>query len=339
MSPSQSRDEQHLALEAKLRAEARDDLAQVLADCRAPLLLSCLCCRARIEVTKGCAKRWCPTCGPHVTAKRYRRFIALCDRFDWPLSVCLTRANTSMRVDALDEMKRDFRSFRRTRFWTATVRGGVAGFEITHRGRGLHPHLHALIDCRWLAVETPPPQRGHSRAHVEALCKRAQRELSEVWGAYVQGRAASVWVQRVARAKPGELVNALAETLKYAVKTADLLRKTTRASAIIDQIDAGRAVTTFGHAHACAKDFVGLDLPEPPPKLCKACNAAKSLFPADIAEKLTSGKWPATRRIERLIRRGDILADAAALGIDPDQWDAHLARFAQNTRTPATQRD
>lgn len=334
MPSADQRAEQRAKLADKLRREGRDDLAERLDRCAEQLHLTCICCAAQITVDRGCARRWCPVCGPRITAKRFVRFARIASRFQWPLAVTLTRANTRLDADGLALFKESFRAFRRTKFWKNNVKGGIAGFEITHRGRGLHPHLHALIDCRWLAVATPPPQRGHTRAHIAELCRRAQEELSQVWGAYVQGRDAIVWVQRAAHDRDRGTSGAILETIKYAVKPADLLRRSTTASVIIDQLDLGRAVTSFGHAHASSKEFVGLDEPEPLPKLCRSCEADRSLLPAELAAKLKHRHFPPSPRIEKLLRRGEILEDAKRLGIRPDDWLLHQARWAQNTMRP-----
>lgn len=329
-----TRDVQRAALAAKLRREGRDDLAEVLDRCAEPLALRCLCCQVAMQVDTGCTKRWCPVCGPRITAKRFSRFQRLAERFQWPLSVTLTRKNVLNSPEALEAFKEDFRAFRRTSFWRNTVRGGVAGFEITTRGETLHPHLHALVDAEWLAVATPKPQRGSSRKHREALCKAAQKELGEVWGAYVHGKRAQVWVQRVTFGQKDSLCNALAETLKYAVKTSDLLKARTHAATVIDQIDRGRAVTTFGHAHAASKEFVGIEDVPPPPKLCRDCGADRSLFPAEVVTKLRDGMWPPAPRLERMIRAGDNLEEARALGINPHEFTASLAAWAQESPRP-----
>lgn len=264
-------------LEEKLRDEGRDDLAEVLAKCATPLVMSCTCCAASFTIEKGCKKRWCPVCAPRVSATRLMKLEGLVSRFQWPLSVTLTMRNVEEGEACVQRLKDAFRKFRRTDFWADRVRGGVAGFEVTHRGRGFHPHLHALVDCRWLAISTPEPKRGMTKRMIKNLCERAQNELAEVWGAYVQGEKAVVWANRA-------YGKALTETLKYAIKPSDLLDVACEASQIIDEIDRGRMVTTFGVAHACNKDFVGRDEPEEHLSQCEKCGGFKTVLPADVID-------------------------------------------------------
>lgn len=256
----------------RLRSEGRVDLVQVLSKCAEVITMQCVCCRDTMTVERGCAKRWCPVCAPKITAKRHERMSRLVCRFQWPLSTTLTTRNTADSEGCIEAMKERFRSFRRTDFWRTNSRGGVYAFEITNTGKGYHPHVHILHDCEWLAVATPRPTRGAAKKHVAALCKRAQNELSEVWGAYVQGSKASVHCERA-------WGKALAETLKYAIKPSDLLECKCYASSIIDEMDRGRLIGTFGHAHACSKDFVGLEEVIIEEHQCEECESRKSIVP------------------------------------------------------------
>lgn len=277
--PAEKRDPRDIRwdLEQKLREEGRDDLAQKLSDCAELMTLSCVCCGKSRTVERGCKRRWCPVCAPRITAERMMRLESVVSRFQWPLAVTLTMQNVTIAEGALEHVKKKFRDFRRTDFWADRVAGGVVGFEVTNTGRGWHPHLHALIDCRWLAVSTPEPQRGQSKAWKKKLCEAAQNELSEVWGAYVQGKKAIVWAERA-------WGKAMMETLKYAVKPSDLLDAAISASETIDMIDAGRMISSFGHAHAASKLFVGRDLPEEKLPQCEKCSGFKTTLPADIIE-------------------------------------------------------
>ena len=264
-------------LEDKLRNEGRDDLAQKLSDCAELMAIACVCCGKTRTVERGCKRRWCPVCAPRITAARMMRLESVVSRFKWPLAVTLTMENVEMADGALETVKEKFRAFRRTHFWSKNVLGGVVGFEVTNRGRGFHPHLHALVDCEWLAVETPRPPRRATKKMLESLCSRAQNELSEVWGAYVQGKKAMVWVNRA-------WGNSMMETLKYAIKPSDLLEDAIDAGELIDIIDAGRMISSFGHAHASSKSFVGREEPEEVLTSCEGCGGFKTLLPADIID-------------------------------------------------------
>ena len=266
-------------LRQRLLAEGRWDLAGVLTECAKEVKMQCVCCRAPVVVEKGCAKRWCPVCAPRITAKRLQRMSRLAPRLQWPLAVTLTRQNLGEGEDCLKQMRETFRAFRRTDFWEERVKGGIFSIEVTHQGRGWHPHIHALIDCRWLAVATPEPTRWMTKRQQASLCKRAQTELSEVWGAYVQGYRAQVWAERA-------WGKALAETLKYCVKPSDLLDCKCDAGDMIDNIDSGRAIGTFGNCHACSKEFVGLEDEVLRERECKDCGSRKSIVPDQCLSRM-----------------------------------------------------
>jgi len=274
--------ELHVWLEDRLRGEDRDDLANVLKECRMPFLITCLCCGDRMEVSKGCAKRWCPVCGPKVAAKRYHRIAPIARRMQWPLSVMLTVRNPAGIKGSVAMLADKFRQFRRTKFWQKCVKGGFVGYELTHNGNGAHVHLHALVDCEWLAVATPRPARGHTHTEIARLCQLAQAELSAVWAAYLEQPQAVVWVRRADR-------NALAETIKYPFKPSDFKKLKCSLSEIIDEIDAGRRVATFGNCHGTSKDFLGKDLLEPHSATCKVCGASSSLIPRAVVDQWARG--------------------------------------------------
>lgn len=269
-----SRDELHVWLEDRLRDEGAYDLAGTLVECRRPFALKCVCCSKEIHTTKGCARRWCPVCGPKVTAKRYNRIEPIARRMQWPLSVMLSMRNPRDIEGCVTRLKDAFRRFRRSKFWSSTVQGGFVGFEITHGHGTPHIHLHCLVDCRWLAISTPEPRRGHSRHEIDRLCKMAQTELSAVWAAHLGQSEAVVWVRRADR-------QALAETIKYPLKPADYPKLKCSLSAIIREIDAGRMVASFGRCHAASKQFLGRDEPTYVEKLCQGCLTDRSVVPAD----------------------------------------------------------
>jgi len=267
-------DEAHVLLEDRLRDEGAYDLADTLTKCREPFHLKCVCCSKELHTTKGCAKRWCPVCGPKVTAKRYNRIEPIARRMQWPLSVMLSMKNPKEVAGCVDTMKEAFRKFRRTHFWRSTVQGGFVGFEVTSLHGTPHIHLHALVDCEWLAVSTPKPRRGHSRHEIERLCQMAQAELAAVWAGYLGQKQAVVWVRRADK-------RALAETIKYPIKPADLIAVKCRASDLIREMDKGRMVSSFGRCHAASKEFLGRDEPTYIEKLCAGCLTDRSIVPRD----------------------------------------------------------
>lgn len=309
-------------LRAKLLDEGRLDLAAILTKCAEEVPLQCVCCKSRMVVERGCARRWCPVCAPRITAARLHRLSRIAPRIQWPLFVTLTKRNTRDGADCIRHLKDQFRAFRRTDFWADRVKGGVVSFEVTHRGRGWHPHLHALVDCRWLAVATPEPTRWMTKRQQASLCKRAQYELSQVWAGYIGQDKAQVWAQRA-------YGTALKEVLKYSIKPADLLHAGCEAGEMIDVIDGGRMMGTFGNCHACSKEFVGIEEEVMADRPCRDCQSVKSITTEDALRRMMNEprklKEHWRQHLETRYRRDGMVEGSEewrqTLDIEDDWWN------------------
>ena len=166
----------------------------------------------------------------------------------WPLFITLTIPNThDLDVGGLRHLRRAFGKLRHTKLWYRRVRGGVAGIEITNQGNGWHPHLHAVIDCKWLAWKTPPPQRGEGKKSLKEKYKAASDELGLAWA-----RACGIksldpdWcgvIFKVKRCNTNEIGR---EVLKYSVKGSDLINCPENPADLIRAMQATRLVTSFG---------------------------------------------------------------------------------------------
>ena len=312
-------DELHVWLEDKLRQEGREDLANVLKGCRVPMKIECLCCGEQKVVSKGCKKRWCPVCGPKVTAARYERVAPIAARMKWPLAVMLSKENPKDIEGCVADLAAAFRRFRRLKFWRNTVRGGFVGYEMTHNGNGVHVHLHCLVDCRWLAIATPEPTRRHTHAEKERLMKMAQAELAAAWAACLGQSTAIVWARRADK-------RALAESIKYPFKPADFKKLKCRVSDIIDEIDAGRRVASFGVCHAANKEFLGRDPLLYYEKLCGGCLTDRSQIPADVIAAWFHGREPT--------RKQAALYDSRRPKINDEARVREALRHARENPTP-----
>lgn len=274
----------------RLQDENEDQLAEWLAKCGEPFLLHCSSCGFQHIAEKRCGRKWCPVCVRKIATQRslkYERAAALCA---WPLFVTLTRANlgTLAREDIADLMKR-FTKFRRQVFWKNNVKGGVACCEITNTGKGWHPHLHALIDCKWLAIETPYPHTSLSRDRKKKLFQRAAAELERNWSKCLGQLVSSV---KVKRASDAEIAK---EVCKYSVKGSDLVDSPDPIGPAIWAITGTRLVRPFGSFFGKA-----LLLPEEKklPLPCPAC-AAKNSWVTDEQVKAYSRQAFDSRRGKR----------------------------------------
>lgn len=272
--------EQRTALADRLRREDADDLAAKLDGCGLPASLTCTNCGGIHSIETRCRRRWCPSCARSLAAERAARYHRRLQTLQWPLWVTLTMTNTD-DAEMIPRLKAAFKTFRRRKIWKAHTVGGLWALEVTERGNGYHPHIHAMLDCKWLAADTPPPHPLDTRATVGAKIDAAKCELSAEWGAAV----GQDWAVALAVRKSG--ADAVRELLKYTVKGSDLLSSLLPVAPLIRQIDSGRTISTFGTLRN------GKLPPEPdddrPALGCKECGAEKSWLPSELAMRYFGG--------------------------------------------------
>jgi hypothetical protein len=288
------------ALKFRLTSEGRGDLAQILEKCAKVFQITCLCCGKKKEVEEGCKKRWCPVCAPKITGERVARFSRAASEMEWPLAVTLTGPNVQNIAGQLRAFRAAIKRFRRQKFWGSNVTSGIVSFETTHLTReerikrglastdptGWHVHAHLLVDSRWLALRTRCPRRGDTKATVHRLCEAAHRELSEEWGRCLGLPSAVTWVERA-------YGKALLETVKYAVKPAELIECAGRASDLIDEMKNMKLVNGFGTMHGQVTRWKKEDAEARGPTTCDECGGVEHWMPSDVLNfRLSRGaKW------------------------------------------------
>lgn len=264
-----------LALIEKLEAEGEWELAGQLEECGEPLELRCLNCGGLHLVHKRCRRKWCPSCQRIVSARRGGRIRNAVKAMAWPLFVTLTVPN-SRDVESIRALRRSFGKLRARKTWKEKVTGGVAAIEVTNRGRGWHPHLHAVIDCRWLSVTVPAPAPTDSKERIAEKCLWAKRELQEVWGGCTGAGSPVVHTKRARGATITE------EVTKYAMKGSELVACREPVGDLIRALQLTRLVTTFGNLYGRAREFdddpgEGVE--------CKDCGKRGSYYPDQFINK------------------------------------------------------
>jgi len=258
------------ALADRLRREGADDLAIKLDRCGQDMNLVCVNCGTSKKTITHCKLKWCPACQRMIAAKRSNRLKNALLKFEFPLFVTLTMAN-SEDPESVRILRRAFGKLRNRRLWKDTVRGGVAAIEITNIGNGWHPHLHAFVDCQWLAIKTPQPPRNLKRADKEIYYEYAKKELSMTWAGILGQDEAIVLATRAQGAKT------VKEVLKYSVKGSDLIDSPDPIAPMIRMLEMTRLITTFGSLYGMGKQ---LDEEEEKHECqCEKCKEVKSLVP------------------------------------------------------------
>jgi hypothetical protein len=284
---SESRIEAEIArqiLLAKLADEEASDLSERLEKCGEEDELTCTCCGERWTVFKRCNRKWCPVCQRALSTRASLRYTGICSTFEWPLFVTLTVKNyQNLDIDIVRHMRRSLGKLRRLRWWQKCVKGGVAGIEVTNTGKGWHPHLHMLLDCRWFGVTTTAPGRDWSTDKKAARFRAANRETTDQWSLCL-GRKGGLKAKRAYKSETGKSKGIAAEIIKYSVKGSDLIKCDEPIAPILRMLDGTRLLTSFGSAYGKLRDW---DTPKVP-SACGQCGK--------------SGYWVPTRTALRMMR-------------------------------------
>jgi Replication protein len=254
----------------RLDEEEEDVLANRLRNCGARIKLHCANCGGTKEVEKGCRQKWCPVCVRRIAAKRSARYAAAVAMMEWPLFITLTVPHTEESyLDQLRRLKRAFGKLRHTKLWKTRTVGGVAGVEINSRSGEFHPHLHAVIDCRWLAWYVRPPQRGDSKAEITRKCRAASEELGLTWAKCLKIKSIDPeWCGVIFKVKRCAKETITSEILKYSIKGTELASYAKPIGPVIKALQVTRLVTSFGTLFAGKRFAIET---EKPPRPCECC--------------------------------------------------------------------
>jgi hypothetical protein len=156
----------------------------------------------------------------------------------------------------------------------------VATYEITNKGNGWHPHLHAIFDCRWLSLHVPEPLRTDPSQVVASKCRLAQEELSALWAKQISQKKSIVHVKRIFDPK-----NIAREVLKYAMKGSDLVNSPDPIAPLLRSIKGTRMLAGWGSMWPMPE----LDEEEPAKIACDKCHAEGSYLPESVIQYITRG--------------------------------------------------
>lgn len=226
----------------RLQNEGAYDLARPLEDCGQGFGLVCQACGVSHETITRCKKRWCPECARIVSAKRLDKYSRAIAAMTSPIFVTLTMPHTAGTSSPLDvrTLRRALTKFRNQRWFRKRVTGGIASIEVTCGENGWHPHVHMLIECRWLSVKSRSPQWRESKKKRAQLMADSQAEVVAKWqkalGLTVGG---GVYLTRARE-------NCAVEVLKYAVKPGDLVNAKWPLAPLLRVLAVSRLISTWG---------------------------------------------------------------------------------------------
>lgn len=306
-----------LRLVERLDAEGGVKLADRIRNCGAEFSMTCTGCGAGIAVPQRCKVKWCPVCARIKSAERAAKLRIAVEQMADPVHLTLTMANvTDWSRPHLRHLIESFGRLRRNKVWQR-CKGGVYNLEVTNKGKGWHPHLHALIDCSWLSHLVPEPTRHTSKFHRKNLSERAHAELCAVWGMCLRqdGSDPSVWVRRCD-------VGAAAEIAKYVIKPDEIISITQSIIPLIQSLQSCRVTASFGSMRGKTK--IKTDDSDRPKLSCACgCNDLMPSFMvagmersfAEVASKVPKAEHSAKRESRRSAKiRSDLAEITRQLG-------------------------
>lgn len=227
----------------RLRAEGEWDLASRLAKCGLDFRLWCKVCGAPHLAETKCNRKWCPSCAPKRANERAARLRVGIRLMRWPMHITLTVSNVEDDAaggNFIRKLAKSFARLRRSKLWRKCVVGGVGSIEVTNKGQGWHPHIHAVIDGRWVALKCPSPHRDDDHQMLKDKFRCAAQELQAAWSvACRQTIPPRIWIRRCD-------AGAAAEIMKYAIKSEHVESCEGTIGPLLRMLDSQRLVMGFG---------------------------------------------------------------------------------------------
>jgi hypothetical protein len=230
------------------------------------------------RVETGCKKRWCPVCARKIAAQKVARYELALQRMTWPLFVTLTVRSKEYAAESVRELVEAFFAFRRTKWWKACdVKGGIRGVEITHAAGGWHPHLHLLIDCRWMSAGASLRTHDEHGMPARPAYRQAQVSLTEAWAKATGQDTSIVKVKRADK-------NTLKEIVKYSIDPKDLVEMEGTAGEAIRCMKGTRATQAWGSCHGIAREARILENKADTGCKCEGCTSPR-FMPSVLVDK------------------------------------------------------
>ncbi|GAI11999.1 unnamed protein product, partial [marine sediment metagenome] len=170
--------------------------ADLLSECQTKwVYYECQGCGSVGRAKNRCGMRVCPYCAGRMKAKLLAKYQKGIDRLsDFYKSrlklVTLTLKNVpdlqSPDFNVITEIKQAFYRLRKRPLLRKKIYGGVYGVEATHRGKGWHVHIHALIASEFIRVACKEMKEAQNRQEEEKLesekCAHCKKKcLRKLW--------------------------------------------------------------------------------------------------------------------------------------------------------------
>lgn len=179
--------------------------------------------------TKGCQLRFCPVCSWRKSLKTASVIYSNLLKIENPHFIFLTLTIKNCEIfdlkDTLKLMSISFSRMRKTTQWQNSIKGFIRSLEITVANDGLmHPHFHILLQVNSSYLK-------HKKTYI------TQEDFTSMWKNSLKVDYKPI--VHVVTIKPksdtkDSLLSSVAETIKYTLKSSDLLKMNKHTFPLLD---------------------------------------------------------------------------------------------------------
>lgn len=199
-------------------------------------------------------------------------------------------------VENVKILRKGWAKFRALAWFKRCVKGGVCAVEISTPddensgfdllgNHGAHPHIHALLDCRWLLVSGSMPQGPTTSPQFKRRVREIQSEIAVQWRLCLNGIEGGIFTRRAKK-------DSVHEVLKYAISSNSLINSKIPVAPIIDALSGRKAVMPFGSIRKALKIVRAEKKAAQPPLICECGAEEWGLDPNSPKETFTiKGRW------------------------------------------------
>lgn len=266
--------------------------------CGSPFSLVCGCCGMGREIIQSCRRKWCPECERARSAEVVSIYTPATASIQWPLffTGTIRHDSTDSVADVFGRVIDGWARLKKQRWFKNCVGGGIGAVEISTPDEvddwntlgswnGVHPHVHALLECRWLSITIAAPRPGATRAEIKQKAIASQREVREQWRLATRSDDAGIFIRR---AKPGTLE----EVLKYSMKPGAMIDARIDIRALVDAMSRRKMVVPWGSVRKLVRAIKKKHKLERPPMVCECGSEEWSMDPTSkVKTATTEGFW------------------------------------------------
>lgn len=119
----------------------------------------CEHCGELIRVPVYCGNRFCPLCSLSRNYRVQKKIQYLLSRAVYPPGyflglITVSLPNCLSLGEGIGKLQKSFRRLRQSKLWKKSIRGGLYVIEISGSPGSWHPHIHALVEQKFISWKT-----------------------------------------------------------------------------------------------------------------------------------------------------------------------------------------